>query len=86
MHLFVERYLSVAWDSGATPVVVLTKSDLCEDLQTKILDIETIALGIDILVTSSMREDGYQAILKYITTDKMVAFMGSSGVGKINLD
>lgn len=81
----LERYLSVAWDSGATPVVVLTKSDLCEDLQTKILDIETIALGTDIVVTSSMTEDGYQAILKYITTDKTVAFMGSSGVGKSTL-
>ncbi|NTW04986.1 MAG: ribosome small subunit-dependent GTPase A [Peptococcaceae bacterium] len=81
----LERYLSIAWDSGATPVVVLTKSDLCRDLTTNISQVEKIALGADIAVTSSMKEDGYKTILRYITPGQTVAFMGSSGVGKSTL-
>jgi len=81
----LERYLSITWESGATPVVVLTKSDLCENLPARLSEIEKIAVGVDVLVTSSMTEDGYKAILKYITTGQTVAFMGSSGVGKSTL-
>jgi ribosome biogenesis GTPase / thiamine phosphate phosphatase len=81
----LERYLSIAWDSGAIPVVVLTKSDLCEDLPERLAEIEKVATGVDILVTSSMTEDGYSAILKYISPGLTVAFMGSSGVGKSTL-
>ncbi len=81
----LERYLSIAWDSGATPVVVLTKADLCKDLSEKLCEIEKTAAGVDVLVTSSMTEDGYVAIVKYITPGRTVAFMGSSGVGKSTL-
>jgi ribosome biogenesis GTPase / thiamine phosphate phosphatase len=81
----LERYLSIAWDSGAAPVVVLTKCDLCEELSERLSEIEKIAPGVDAVVTSSMTEDGYRAILKYISTGKTVAFIGSSGVGKSTL-
>ena len=81
----LERYLSIAWDSGAIPVVVLTKSDLCEDLPERLAEIEKVATGVDILVTSSITEDGYSVILKYISPGLTVAFMGSSGVGKSTL-
>lgn len=81
----LERYLSIAWDSGAIPVVVLTKSDLCEDLLERLAEIEKVATGVDIVVTSSMTEDGYSSILKYISPGWTVAFMGSSGVGKSTL-
>ncbi|AHF06029.1 ribosome small subunit-dependent GTPase A [Desulfitobacterium metallireducens] len=81
----LERYLSIAWDSGATPVVVLTKSDLCEDLSGRLAEIEKVAAGVDIVVTSSLIEDGYSSILKYILPGWTVAFMGSSGVGKSTL-
>ncbi len=74
----LERYLSIAWDSGAIPVVVLTKSDLCEDLPERLAEIEKVATGVDILVTSSITEDGYSVILKYISPGLTVAFMGSS--------
>ena len=63
----LERYLAIAWDSGATPVIVLTKADLCSDIPEKLREIETIAFGVDVLVTSSLSEDGYTAVLKYIT-------------------
>ena len=49
----LERYLSVAWNSNATPVVVLTKSDLCCDLPAVLTELAAIALGADIVVTSS---------------------------------
>jgi ribosome biogenesis GTPase len=81
----LERYLSIAWDSGAIPVIVLTKADLCGDLSVKLLEIEGAAVGVDVLVTSSMSEDGYKTVLKYITPGQTVAFLGSSGVGKSTL-
>ncbi|MBI2953752.1 MAG: ribosome small subunit-dependent GTPase A [Chloroflexi bacterium] len=80
----IERYLSVAWDSGATPVIVLTKSDLCDDMDTRLKEVEAIALGVDV-VTSSMGDDGYASILKYLGRGRTVALVGSSGVGKSTL-
>lgn len=81
----LERYISVAWDSSATPVVVLTKSDLCIDIEAMLLEVKSIAIGIDILVTSSMLDQGYENIKGYIQKGKTVAFIGSSGVGKSTL-
>jgi len=81
----LERYLSITWDSGAIPVIVLTKSDLCGDLPVKLSEIEKIAVGVDVVVTSSITENGYKAVLKYIAPGRTVAFMGSSGVGKSTL-
>ena len=81
----MERYLSVAWDSGASPVIVLTKSDLCEDVQSRVREIEAIAIGVDILVTTAMDKDGFEKLLPYISEGRTVAFIGSSGVGKSTL-
>ena len=46
----IERYLAIAWDSKATPVIVLTKSDLCDDLERKLKEISSVALGTDVVV------------------------------------
>ena len=81
----LERYLAVAWESGAEPVVVLTKADLCADLPQKQREVEAIAMGVDILTTSAMESDGYRQIMPYITEGRTVAFVGSSGVGKSTL-
>lgn len=81
----VERYLGIAWDSGAVPVVVLTKADLCGDLEEKLSELGTVALGVDVIVTSSMAYDGYEPVRKYLGRGKTVAFIGSSGVGKSTL-
>lgn len=48
----LERYITIAWDSGAAPVVVLTKADLCDDIEGKIEKVSTIALGVDVLAVS----------------------------------
>ncbi|KUO49087.1 MAG: ribosome biogenesis GTPase RsgA [Desulfitibacter sp. BRH_c19] len=81
----VERYLGIAWDSGAVPVIVLTKADLCNDLDQKLSELETVACGVDVLVTSSMSEDGYLSVKNYLGSGKTIAFIGSSGVGKSTL-
>lgn len=80
----LERYLSVAYDSGAAPVVVLTKSDLCSDVESKILEAQNVAPGVDVLAISSLDED-YEAVMNFILPGKTVAFIGSSGVGKSTL-
>ena len=81
----LERYLAVAWESGADPVVVLTKADLCADLPQKQREVGAIAMGVEILTTSAMESDGYRQIMPYITEGRTVAFVGSSGVGKSTL-
>lgn len=81
----LERYVTIAWDSGATPVVVLTKSDLCDDLTEKLLQVESVASGIDILVTSADNPKDYLQVDQYLTSGKTGAFIGSSGVGKSTL-
>lgn len=81
----LERYLSIAWDSGAVPVVVLTKTDLCDNPEDKRLAVEEVAMGTDILETSAVERDGISQILPYLQEGKTVAFIGSSGVGKSTL-
>ena len=81
----MERYLGVAWDSGAVPVVVLTKADLCTDLARRLAEIGTVSCGAEVLVTSSLSEDGWTSVRKYLGRGKTVAFIGSSGVGKSTL-
>ncbi len=81
----LERYLSITWESGAIPVVVLTKSDLCENINQKLNEVNSVAIGVDIIVTSSIIENGYLAVLNYTKENQTVAFVGSSGVGKSTL-
>lgn len=80
----VERYLSVAYESGAEPVVVLTKADLCPDVDGRISEVRSVAPGVDILAISSLSGD-YGAVTRYIRPGETVAFLGSSGVGKSTL-
>ena len=81
----LERYLSAAWESGAEPVVVLTKSDLCADLPLKLAQVHASSAGAETVVTSALEENGWAQLLPYISAGKTVAFVGSSGVGKSTL-
>ncbi len=78
----LERYVTLAWNSGATPVIVLTKADLCEDIVEKLAAVDTVALGIDVLLTSSVDEDGLEEIEQFLHEGTTIALIGSSGVGK----
>lgn len=80
----LERYLTVAWDSGALPVVVLTKRDLCSDDTHILAEVQRVALGVDVLTTSALQH-AWDALQTYILPGKTVAFVGSSGVGKSTL-
>jgi ribosome biogenesis GTPase len=80
-----ERYLSVAWDSGAKPVIVLTKSDLCDNLNVKLQELSSVTFGVDIVVCSSENADGLGAVKAHTPSGGTVAFVGSSGVGKSTL-
>ena len=80
----LERYLSASWESGSVPVVLLTKADLCEDLDSKLVQVQSSAIGVDILTTSAIRDE-LDTLLSYMTPGKTVAFVGSSGVGKSTL-
>ena len=81
----LERYLVIGWDSGAVPVTVLTKSDLCDNLAQKLWEVNSAAPGCDILITSALQKDGPEQLSRYITSGQTVAFIGSSGVGKSTL-
>ena len=81
----LERYLGVAWDSGAVPVIVLTKADLCDNLPQKLLELDSVACGVKVLVTSSLTGVGCLSIQSYLGSGKTIAFIGSSGVGKSTL-
>ncbi|OGJ86160.1 MAG: ribosome small subunit-dependent GTPase A [Candidatus Raymondbacteria bacterium RifOxyA12_full_50_37] len=78
----IERYLSLAWESGATPVVVLNKSDLCQDAEEKKAAVESIAHGVDVCTLSAKCQSGMDLLKNYIKSGTTVAFIGSSGVGK----
>lgn len=80
----LERYLTVGWDSGATPVIVLTKADLSNRVEEALGEVEAMSFYSDVIVTSS-KEDNREKFHPYLTTGKTAAFIGSSGVGKTTL-
>ncbi|MBF0120951.1 MAG: ribosome small subunit-dependent GTPase A [Desulfobacterales bacterium] len=78
----IERYISLAWESGAVPVILLNKADLCNASEIRKSEVESVAFGIDVHTISAFKNTGLEIFNKYITTGKTVAFLGSSGVGK----
>ncbi len=81
----IERYLTMSWESGATPVVILTKSDLIEDVTAAILEVEAIAPAVPIHPVSNVSGEGFEELEPYLTPGRTVALLGSSGVGKSSL-
>ncbi len=80
----LERYLSVTWDSGATPVIILTKSDLCDDVEGAVLEVERVSYFSDVIALS-MNDNVSEKLEKYLQKGITTAFIGSSGVGKSTL-
>ena len=81
----IERYLVAARDSGATPVVVLTKSDLCADTEAVVDPVRDVASGAPIEVVSSVSGYGLDGFRKWLQPRQTVVLIGSSGVGKSTL-
>lgn len=78
----MERYLTMAWNSGANPVVVLSKSDLCEDPTPFVAEISSVAIGVPVAVISAKMEQGMEELASYLQPGHTIALVGSSGCGK----
>ncbi|MEO7994402.1 MAG: ribosome small subunit-dependent GTPase A [bacterium] len=81
----IERYLGVAWASGATPVMVLTKTDTCTTLDTYLAEVATVAGETPVHAISVYAETGLEALAQYLIPGETLALLGSSGVGKSTL-
>ena len=81
----IERYLTLTWDSGANPVVVLNKADVCADVEARIAETESIAFGVPIHPVSALKNEGLDVLLEHLGNGKTGALLGSSGVGKSTL-
>jgi ribosome biogenesis GTPase len=81
----LERYLATAWESGAMPVILLTKSDLTADAEARRAEVESIAFGVPVHVLSSLTGEGLEELPAYFAGHRTGVFLGSSGVGKSTL-
>jgi len=78
----IERYLTLVWESGARPVVVLNKADLCDDRAARMHEAESVAMGVPVHVTSALTGEGMPVLAAYLGPGHTAALVGSSGVGK----
>ncbi|CAG7617438.1 ribosome small subunit-dependent GTPase A [Paenibacillus allorhizosphaerae] len=81
----IERYLTLTWESGANPVIVLSKADLCADADKKAASVRSIAPGVPVHVISSIQKEGLPSLSGYLAQGQTVALLGSSGAGKSTL-
>jgi ribosome biogenesis GTPase len=81
----LERYLTLAWESGATPVLVLTKADLADDVPAVVAEVESVAFGAPVHAISSVTGEGLDELRAHLRQGVTAALLGSSGVGKSTL-
>jgi ribosome biogenesis GTPase / thiamine phosphate phosphatase len=81
----LERYITTAWDSGAQPVVVLTKADLCDDVADAMVQVESVAIGVPVYPISNITGVGVDELESHLRPGHTVVLLGSSGVGKSTL-
>jgi ribosome biogenesis GTPase len=80
----LERYLTAAWDSGADPVVVLTKLDVCDD-PGMLLEAKSVAFGVPVLAVSNVTGEGLDDVRALLRPARTFVLLGSSGTGKSTL-
>ena len=81
----IERYLAAAWESGADPVILLTKADVCDDVEALKAEVEAVAFGVPVHVVSAVTGEGLDALRTCLLPGKTAVLLGSSGVGKSTL-
>ncbi len=81
----LERYLILAWDSGASPAVLLTKADLAVDASGAVKDVEAVAVGVPVLAVSARTGEGMEEMRQRLGPGVTAVLLGSSGVGKSTL-
>jgi ribosome biogenesis GTPase len=81
----IERYLTLVWSAGASPIIVLNKVDLCPEVSTILNEVEQIAFGVPIIAVSATEKIGLDALEELIFSGKTAMFLGPSGVGKSSI-
>ena len=81
----LERYLAVAWSSGVRPVIVLNKADVAIDLESRLIDVASVAPAVPIVVLSALTGDHVADLAPYLVAGQTAVVLGSSGVGKSTL-
>ena len=81
----LERYLTTAWEGGASPVIVLNKADLASDLEAQRAETETVAFGVPVHAVSATTGEGIETLRPHLTGNRTAVLLGSSGVGKSSL-
>jgi ribosome biogenesis GTPase / thiamine phosphate phosphatase len=81
----LERYIATAWESGAEPIVVLTKADLSPDVAAAVFEVEIVAIGVPVHPISNVTGEGLDAVEAHLRPGRTVVLLGSSGVGKSTL-
>jgi ribosome biogenesis GTPase / thiamine phosphate phosphatase len=81
----LERYVTTAWESGAEPVIVLTKADLCDDVADALLQVESVAIGVPVYPISNVTGVGIEELQTRLQPGRTAVLLGSSGVGKSTL-
>jgi ribosome biogenesis GTPase len=81
----IERYLIVALESGASPVIILSKADLCDEIEERLAEIKAVAQGVAVHSISIVSQEGLDELAPYFRHGHTVALLGSSGVGKSTL-
>jgi ribosome biogenesis GTPase / thiamine phosphate phosphatase len=81
----IERYLTMAWQSGASPVVLLTKADLADSADALRAELESVAMGTPVLVTSGVTGEGLQEVAAQLRPARTGVLLGPSGAGKSTL-
>ena len=81
----LERYLTLAWDGGASPTVVLTKADLCDDRDARVAEVEAVGLGVPVIVTSIVTGEGLDEVAELLSPHGTGVLLGPSGSGKSSL-
>lgn len=78
----IERYLAAVWESGAHPVVLLNKADLCPEASSLAAEVEAVAVAVPVYPVSALERSGLDAVRRHLGPEMTAAFVGSSGVGK----
>jgi len=81
----LERYLTLAWESGARPVILLTKKDLCDHVEEAMSKVRAVAADLTAHITSALTNEGIEDLLQYFSQGQTAVLLGSSGVGKSSL-
>jgi ribosome biogenesis GTPase len=81
----LERYLALAYTSGAEPVIVLTKADIAVDLEEEVAEVQAIAPGVRVVVVSAIDGRGIDDLRTVLSPGRTAVLLGSSGAGKSTL-